>query len=99
MLHLTPDELKIIKDILQAYPYTFYVFGSRLKGTAKKFSDLDLCYKDLISDETIGNLREQFEESDLPFKVDFLSWQRCLPEFQILIAPELVDIKTFIKTN
>ena len=44
---------KIIENLLEKYPYTFYAFGSRAKKTSKKFSDLDLCYLEKIPDNII----------------------------------------------
>jgi hypothetical protein len=39
---------EIIRAILSKYPYKFYVYGSRVKNQAKKYSDLDLCFYDKI---------------------------------------------------
>ena len=45
MLQIETRHLKIINSILSKYPYTFYAYGSRVKGTGRKYSDLDLCYR------------------------------------------------------
>jgi predicted nucleotidyltransferase len=52
--------LEIVQDILNKYPYTFYAFGSRVKGTHKRFSDLDLCIKDPIPLRVKGQIDEDF---------------------------------------
>ncbi|CAG8470055.1 6207_t:CDS:10 [Cetraspora pellucida] len=54
------------------YPYRFYAYGSRVKGTARKFSDLDLCYQEEMPWNVYGRVKEDFEESNLPFKVDLV---------------------------
>ncbi len=64
-----------------------WAFGSRVKGTSKIYSDLNLA---LISDEkielkTIFLLEEAFDESNLPFKVDVLDYDRVDPNFQVII--------------
>lgn len=86
------DYWRIVKNILVNYPYTFYAFGSRVKGTAKKYSDLDLCYKEKIPAYTIVEIEEKFIESDLPFRVELIDWNLCDKDFQNLIAKDLVKI-------
>ncbi|CAH1762790.1 7289_t:CDS:2, partial [Entrophospora sp. SA101] len=52
------------------YPYTFYAYGSRVKGTARQFSDLDICYQEDIPLSIISDIREELEESNLPFSME-----------------------------
>ncbi|CAG8821255.1 1131_t:CDS:2 [Gigaspora margarita] len=65
--------LQDLDQLLVKYPYRFYAYGSRVKGTARKFSDLDLCYQENIPENILSHLREDFEESNLPFKVDLVN--------------------------
>ncbi|EKD77481.1 MAG: hypothetical protein ACD_42C00321G0005 [uncultured bacterium] len=88
------EHADIIKTILVRYPYSFFAFGSRVKGIHKTFSDLDLCYKEKIPDSVIATLLDDFEQSDLPFKVDIVAWQRCTPEFQQQIKNDLIPVET-----
>ena len=92
MLQLSAEQRDIIAKILHLYPYTFYAFGSRVKQTAKPYSDLDLCYKDAIPDYIVSEIEEAFENSDLPFKVDIVNWQQCSEEFQSFVAKDLVKV-------
>lgn len=78
---------------MKKYPFTFYAFGSRVKKSAKKFSDLDLCYKEVIPDAVIAKIEEEFIESDLPFKVDLINWKNCSPDFQKLIEKDLIPLR------
>jgi len=64
---------QIIHQILNIYSYTFYVYGSRVKGTARKYSDLDLCYLENISGAIAFQIEEEFKESDLPFIVELVA--------------------------
>jgi len=74
MLQLETKHRKIVSEILSKYPYQFFVYGSRAKGTARKLSDLDLCYQDNnLSDATVFQIEEEFKESDLPFLVELAS--------------------------
>lgn len=50
-----------------------WVYGSRVKGRARRYSDLDLMLDDegrAIPWSVIGNLDEDFDESDLPIIVE-----------------------------
>ncbi|GJM06943.1 MAG: nucleotidyltransferase [marine bacterium B5-7] len=89
-LQLSEKQRAIVQEILNQYSIEFYVFGSRIKGTAKRLSDLDLCYKIPVKLSEITQIREAFEESDLPFEVDIIDWNNCAPEFQAHIADDLV---------
>lgn len=85
-LTLDPSHLAIMQTILKKYPYTFYVFGSRVKGASHKFSDLDLLYFDEIPPKILCQLEEDFEESDLPFKVDLVNYHGCDEGFRKCIG-------------
>ncbi|MBS0186193.1 MAG: nucleotidyltransferase domain-containing protein [Proteobacteria bacterium] len=84
--------LKIIKEILSRYPYNFYAFGSRVNGNPRRFSDLDICFMDNILWNIRAHLDEDFEESDLPFKVDVVAWQSCSKDFQQAIQKDLLPL-------
>lgn len=94
MIQLTERHFKIVQSILAKYPYHFYAFGSRASHMAKKFSDLDLCIKERVPDAVLAHIEEDFDESDLPFKIEVVLWDRCSPEFQALIGQGLVAIPT-----
>jgi predicted nucleotidyltransferase len=73
MLQLETKHQKIIRNILSKYPYHFYAYGSRVKGTARKFSDLDLCYQENIPDSLVFEIKDEFTESNLPFIVELVN--------------------------
>ncbi|CAI2187092.1 19190_t:CDS:2 [Funneliformis geosporum] len=64
ILNLLPKFInyQILQKILSKYPYHFYAYGSRVKGTARKFSDLDICYHEDIPDEIICQVKGELEE-------------------------------------
>lgn len=84
---------KAVLDILSRYPYAFYAYGSRVKGSARRFSDLDLCFMDPIPGNIQAHIDEDFEESDLPFKVDILDWNLMDAHFQDMIKKDLVLVQ------
>ncbi|HEX7338818.1 MAG TPA: nucleotidyltransferase domain-containing protein [Rhodanobacteraceae bacterium] len=52
------------------------IFGSRANGSAKPWSDLDLVIlgSQPVNDLALAEARADFEESDLPFRVDLNLW-------------------------
>lgn len=90
-LALTVQEKKIIYDILKKYP-KMQLFGSRIKGSSKQFSDLDVCIKDNLQDYEIQLLREAFENSRLPFKVDLVDYRRVDETFKKIIDDQAISI-------
>ncbi len=95
-LHIRSDHLTIVQHILDKHlppSTTVWFFGSRVKGNVKKYSDLDLAIdangKTLPSDIMI-DLAADFEESDLPFKVDILDWNTISESFKETIKNDRV---------
>lgn len=62
-------------------------FGSRVTGKAKPYSDLDLAVVGAcaLDADTFRRLREDFEESELPFRVDVLDWHSISEEFRRIV--------------
>lgn len=82
MLDLTRPQLGLVQHILrQRFPgRQACAFGSRAAGRAKPWSDLDLVIlgEQPVDDLAVFQARADFEESDLPFRVDLALW-RDLP--------------------
>ncbi len=89
MIDVSAEQLNIILNILKQHvpEYEVRAFGSRYKWTAKDYSDLDLAVvgETKLDWKIISNLKEAFEESKLPFRVDVLDWHAISPEFRALI--------------
>ena len=86
-----PAQRKIISDLLKRYiPNTeVWAYGSRAKWTAKSYSDLDMvAFTTKEQDMAVSDLREAFEESDLPFRVDFFVWNEVPERFHENIKGE-----------
>ena len=92
MLQIEPHHYKIVIKILANYPYTFSAYGSRAKGTAHALSDLDLCSLKPIPRKVISNIQEDFRNSNLPYKVDIIDWNRCSADFQACIKDDLITL-------
>ncbi len=89
MICVAESELKIVQDILKKYvpDCEVRVFGSRYKWTAKDYSDLDLAIvgNGSLDKKLFYDMKDAFEESDLPFRVDLLDWNGISREFQEVI--------------
>ena len=71
-------------------------FGSRVRGFAKPWSDLDVAIvgPEALGLRRLGQLIEAFQESTLPFRVDVLDWHDVSPSFQAIIDHEYEVIQT-----
>ncbi|MEA3307659.1 MAG: nucleotidyltransferase domain-containing protein [Elusimicrobiota bacterium] len=89
MIDAKNEHIEIIKSILQKHipQCEIRVFGSRVTLTAKSYSDLDLAVmgKEKLPNEILYALKESFEESDLPFRVDVLDWNNISENFKKII--------------
>ena len=63
------------------------VMGSRAQGQGERFSDLDLVVmgSEPLELRTLGQLRDAFDDSNLPFVVDIIEWASCADGFRRLI--------------
>jgi len=97
MIDLSPAHTVLIKQILKKElpNHEVAVFGSRVNGMAKPYSDVDLVVisKEGLDKNKLWELREAFEESDLPFSVDVLDWNRLSKSFQDNIEDKYEKIK------
>ncbi|WP_373496645.1 nucleotidyltransferase domain-containing protein [Aquiflexum sp.] len=74
---LKERDLKTIFEILDKYAEVklVQIFGSRAKGTHKTGSDIDLAImNDGVPDSTIMKIKSEFEDSSLPYFVDFVNF-------------------------
>ena len=91
---ITEQEEKIIKSILNNYPYEFYYYGSRVKGDYTKGSDLDILIKndDEIEQSVLNEINLKFNESLIPYRVNFSLFNEISKTFYNLIKNDLVKI-------
>ncbi|WP_371414700.1 nucleotidyltransferase family protein [Chlorobaculum sp. 24CR] len=70
------------------------VFGLRVHGTAKPWSDLDLAIKakSALDWKLLEEIKEAFQESELPFRVDILVWNEITPAFRKAIEGKGYEI-------
>lgn len=93
MIHIDKEDMEILQNILKKYPYQFFAYGSRVNGTNKKISDLDICIMNQIDDLKIQDLREDITESNLQIRIDLTKWKYLNEDFRNSIKENLVNIK------
>lgn len=92
---------EIIRDILRQHvpEYEVWAFGSRAKGAAKPYSDLDLA---IITNQALSlaistAIENEFTESDLPWKVDIVDWATTSASFRKIIEQQKVIVQSPVK--
>ena len=77
-IDITAEQRKTVLALLARHlpNSTAWVYGSRVKWTARPESDLDLVVfaNSGAGAGRVSDLREAFEESNLPFRVDLFVW-------------------------
>ncbi len=97
-LGLSPQQIKEIEEKLrlclkEKSSWNVDVFGSRRRGDFKVYSDLDLWIdsKPSLTEFEMATLREQFEESELPIKIDIVTNESVLEDYRAHISGEKVN--------
>ena len=94
-IDITTAERKTVLDLLDRHlpNTTAWVYGSRAKWTSRPQSDLDLVvFPTPAQRGRVGDLREAFDESDLPFRVDLFVWDDVPASFRTRIEAEHVPL-------
>jgi len=96
-IDLDPADWAEVRRILRQHvpDLEVWAFGSRAKGTAKRYSDLDLV---LIATQPLSlqrraDLAEAFATSDLPIRVDVVNWAVTSDRFKQIIAQDKVVLQ------
>ena len=105
-IDVSPAHRSIVDDILRRHtprPCRVWAFGSRVRGKARRFSDLDLAFdatKPLTLRDT-AILADAFDESDLPWRVDLVdlvtcseSFRREIERYAVLIFETFDELRT-----
>lgn len=108
-IDISSAERKIILSLIETHlpNTTVWAYGSRATWSARPKSDLDLvAFASAEQKNAVYDLKEAFEESDLPFRVDFFVWDNVPDEFRgnierdrvVLVdekQPETVPLSTY----
>ena len=98
MIDLAPSHLRTVRQLLAglAPECEVRVFGSRVAGNAKPYSDLDIVLIGgrRLPSVRVSALREAFAESDLPIRVDVLDWHAIPESFRNIITERCEVLQT-----
>ena len=97
-VQLTASQAAEVQAILHRHlpQVQAWVFGSRATGRARPFSDLDILLTEPpnLTWNQRAQLRDAFEASELPFKVDLLEARQLKGEFAERVKAEMRPLTT-----
>ncbi len=96
VLDITPSQERELRSLLRRHVpgVTVWAYGSRVKGTARPASDLDLVvFTPPDRHDDVCALRQAFENSNLPFRVDLFVWDEVPEEFRNTMREEHVVVQ------
>lgn len=103
-IFISDNTLVSIKEICNSYPqFQLFAFGSRVKGTHKETSDLDIVYKiikpiELLSKNTIPyynelcNMEDKLKSKIISIPIIFIRWDDLSDTFKKSIENDLVPV-------
>lgn len=93
---ITKNEESIIQEILTPYKneFDFFYYGSRVKGNFEKTSDLDILIKgaNAFPLNKLEIIKTMFDNSDLPYIVNFVDYNMIDEKFYNYIKEDLVKV-------
>ena len=96
-IDVRPDQLALVRQILRKHvpDHEVWAFGSRVRASAKPYSDLDLAIvtKKPLDLATSAAMADDFSESDLPWKVDVVDWATTSEPFRRIIERDRVVVQ------
>lgn len=95
MIDLEKRYIDFIKNTISSmiHNYKLYIFGSRAKNRAKKYSDIDLAIDSQeLTPQIKTKLEFAFENSTLPYEVDIINLNDIDIKFKNLIQKDLIEI-------
>jgi hypothetical protein len=98
MVQLEEKYLQDARQIVQKYVDTNtwqpVLFGSRVAGNSRRFSDIDLgfCGSKPLPDGVPGKLWEAFDDSDIPYVVDIVDFAYTSPEFRAVAETHMENL-------
>ena len=93
---LPTEQLQLVLDLTSTYlpGVEVWAYGSRVRGNPRRYSDLDLvAFAGSMQSSQANNLREAFEESDLPIRVDLFLWDELPDSFRRQIEREFAVLQ------
>lgn len=85
---------KIIFQYLDYKKDKVFIFGSRAIGKSAKFSDIDIGIesKRKIPSHTLSEIKEEFEQSDIPYIVEVVDFSSVSTRFNKVAKQKIVSL-------
>ena len=98
MFGLEDRHINFIKEMLKKHVpdkrAKFYMFGSRVKGQYREYSDVDIAIESPnFTNETKLKLELDFENSAFPYEVDIVDLNSINENFKNIIKDDLVEFE------
>ncbi|PIZ24700.1 hypothetical protein COY48_01440 [Candidatus Collierbacteria bacterium CG_4_10_14_0_8_um_filter_43_86] len=88
------SKIKRIIDPIRPRGFKIFMFGSRVRGDNRRYSDIDLGIegKDRLPIKNHLDLVSAFEDSDLPFKVGIVDFTTVTDKFKLKAKENIIEI-------
>lgn len=85
---------KIIFQFIDKSIDKVFIFGSRATNQARKFSDIDIGIEGEKQIELwkMAEIKDAFEESNLPYKVDVVDFALTSKKFQNIAKKKIIEL-------
>ncbi len=86
---------KRIISPLKELGFKVYIFGSRARGNHHPFSDIDLLYegeRDIIKKQKISSLKDEWEESTFPYKIDLVYGTELAESYTSSVLKDRIEL-------
>lgn len=96
-IDIAQPDLTILQQVLREHlpqDASAWVFGSRVTGAARRYSDVDLAIKHHapLDPDMLAALRDALSESDLTIKVDVIDLHQLEPAFRHHVEVQMVRL-------
>ena len=95
-IDITTEQRKVLLTLLRRFipGVAVWAYGSRVKGTARTNSDLDLvAFTSPAQRSAVSEIKEALAESNLPFVVDLHIWDEVPERFHEIIRATYVVLQ------
>ena len=95
MIDLEEKYINFIKETINKHlqKCKIYLFGSRVKSKARKYSDIDIALDcESLDEKILLKIKNDFENSTLPYEVDVLDLNNISESFKEHIKNDLTEV-------
>ena len=95
---ISSADVHSISDILRKYidprKQTAFIFGSAATRKMRRSSDIDIGIEgEKLSPQTYFSIKDEFEESDIPYTVDIVQFSRVDDRFKQIAKKDIIPLQ------